>query len=58
MHFVSGNATEIVVKVQRLKVAGTAFYGIVTVNVLYLCRSVGTDIHMIFIRNVCIFLSQ
>ena len=58
MHFVSGNAREIVVKVQRLKVAGTAFYGIVAVNVLYLCRSVGTDIHMIFIRNVCIFLSQ
>jgi len=58
MHFVSGNVTEIVVKGQHLKVAGTTFYGTVTVNVFYLCRSVGSDIHIIFIGNVCICLSQ
>jgi hypothetical protein len=48
MHFVSGNATETAVKVQHLKVGGTAFQGIVTVNVFYLCRSLGSDIHVIF----------
>lgn len=44
MHFVSANATETVGKVERLNVAGTTFYGIVRVNVLYLCRSVCGDI--------------
>jgi hypothetical protein len=36
MHFISGNATEIVEKAQHLKVARIAFYGTVTVNVFHL----------------------
>jgi hypothetical protein len=60
MHFVSGNVTETVVNVQHLKVAGTAFYGTVTVNIFCLCNLVCSDIHIIVVRTVCtrIILSQ
>jgi hypothetical protein len=40
MHFVSVNATKTVVMNHHLKVGGTAFYVIVTLNVFHLCRSV------------------